>query len=229
MIQKTTDYKKFKVLDANRSINMSHLAKLTISIAKRNMLEFNPIIVNENYEVIDGQHRLEVAKANKLPIFFIVVPNAGIAEVLDLNTNVRTWKLADYVDSLIVQGNRQIQFLKEFTQEYEISYTAALILLTGVKSGSKGNVATVLSKMEFPEEIREIGRKGADLLSVIRRYNANKGAMAHALFKVCRELVLDKKDQVVAKEIMRRGKIVASTTELPEMRKILNSYYLSVA
>ena len=51
----TKDYTKFKTLDGNRALSRSQIKKLTRSFESEQIPL--PIIINEKYEVIDGQHR----------------------------------------------------------------------------------------------------------------------------------------------------------------------------
>lgn len=224
MIQKTTKYEQFKFLNGNRKLHLGHLARLTMSIAKRNMLEQNPIMVNENMEVIDGQHRLEVARANKLPIYYVVVANTGITEVLDLNTNVRNWKLPDYVDSLIASGNKQMQYLKSFCDEWGLSLTAGMILHHGTSFHPEGNPSARLARLEFTESQRKIALDSVDLLSVVYEFKTKKGAMPHAMLFAVRKIAQDGLAKKVGDAIRERGKVVAMSLDRAEGYKILTSY-----
>ena len=42
---------------------------------------FTVIIVNENYEIIDGQHRFEVIKELNLPLRYIICEGYGFAAI----------------------------------------------------------------------------------------------------------------------------------------------------
>ena len=63
-IHSTYDLSIFKILDGNRNINLGHVERLVKSIEENGFLKM-PIIVNDNFDVIDGQHRLMAAKKNK--------------------------------------------------------------------------------------------------------------------------------------------------------------------
>lgn len=101
------------------------------SIAAKNLLAENPIIVNEDMEVIDGQHRLEAAKASGLPIYYIVAHGATIKEVQKLNANQRMWSLYDYTNSYAALGNKEYKVLQEFCHDWSLPVTTAIRLLSG--------------------------------------------------------------------------------------------------
>ena len=60
----TTDYFLFKPIEGNRHKNLLHLSRLKKSISANYL--FTVIIVNEKYEIIDGQHRFQCIKDLKL-------------------------------------------------------------------------------------------------------------------------------------------------------------------
>jgi len=224
VVQKTTDYEKFKFIDGNRKLYLGHLARLAMSIAKRNMLEQNPIMVNENMEVIDGQHRLEVARQNKLAIFYVITPDTGIEEVLDLNNNVRNWKLPDYINSLVVRGNREMKYLKEFCEEYDLAPSPGMILHTGTSWHGDGNPSARLARLEFSENQRKIAADAADLLSTIREYKTKKGAVPHAMLFAVRKIAQEGLAGKVGNAIRERGKVVAMSLDRAEGYRVLESY-----
>jgi len=69
-VQTTMDYSMFKPIDGNRNKNELHIARLKTSMALNYL--FTVIIVNEKYEIIDGQHRFECIKDLGLPLYYIM-------------------------------------------------------------------------------------------------------------------------------------------------------------
>jgi hypothetical protein len=222
--QKTTNYDLFKKIEGNRELNPAHLAKLALSIAKKNLLEYAPIMVNESMEVIDGQHRLEVARKSKLPIYYTIVPSAGLDEVIELNTTLRNWRLSDFVDSMIVKGNKTMAYLREFCDEYNLSLSSGIILHVGGVAGQHLNSVALLQRLSFNESQREKALKGADLLFDIRQLSNRKGALPRAVVYTCRRVVEEEKDIAVSKAIKARGKLVAIIADQEKMYEILTSY-----
>lgn len=127
----TTRYSQFKKIRGNRKINQKYLGRLKTGIEENNMLPYKPIVVNENMEVIDGQHRLEVAERLGFPIYYVVSPTGNIAEVQKLNLNARRWTLQDFQDSFVDRGREEYIFLKEFVENHGVSLSNAIYLLAG--------------------------------------------------------------------------------------------------
>lgn len=135
-VQSTTEYGKFKIIEGNRKLNSTHLKNLSNSILKNNLLESNPIIVTQDFEVVDGQHRLEIAKENDLPIYYVVIEQADLSDVLLLQTQ-KLWNTDDFLESNIVRGKKEYELLRDFSKTYKISVAISLLLLTNsLQSGS---------------------------------------------------------------------------------------------
>ena len=56
-VRTTTDYTRFKTLVGNRKPNDLHVKRLSNSFQKRYL--FSPILINEKWQIIDGQHRFQ--------------------------------------------------------------------------------------------------------------------------------------------------------------------------
>jgi hypothetical protein len=129
-IYETTDYDIFKKVVGNRPVFTAHVDKLRRSIQRKNMLERNPIKVNEKMQIIDGQHRLEAARQLSLPIYYLIEPEGGLSEIQLLNANNRSWLTSDYLESFIAMGRREYMQLRDFAEEYRISISIAMQVLS---------------------------------------------------------------------------------------------------
>lgn len=97
-VEQTKDYSQFNFLKGNRKIDRHHLKKLKESIEKNNHLNLHPIIINSNFEIIDGQHRLEAAKQLNVAIFFIKSEIVKDDHLIESNVNQRSWEVENYID-----------------------------------------------------------------------------------------------------------------------------------
>ena len=102
-MNQTTDYSLFKDVSSNRDVDRKHVKKLVNSIREKNLLEVNPIIVNEKLEVLDGQHRLEAAKQLKVPIYYVISSDVTHNDISRLNSNKKNWLLMDYINYYTVK------------------------------------------------------------------------------------------------------------------------------
>lgn len=159
-VYRTFDYHIFKTLEDNRELNMYHVQRLIKSFEHRHLI--CPIIVNEKYEVIDGQHRLEASKTTGLPVYYIMIDGYSIDEVQILNLNQKNWNKMDYLHLYCERGNRQYLKLKEFMDEHpEFPPGVCIRLLGGVRHDAiRENGKKVIAK-SFEEgrfQIKDEGR-----------------------------------------------------------------------
>ncbi len=190
-ILQTTDYAKFKPVFGNRAIIKGHVQILINAIEKKNLLPFNPIKVNEKWEVIDGQHRLKAAEVLKTPIYYVVTEKADITDVIMENTHNKNWTLDDYIRSYAARGVEAYQTLLRFAEEHKIAVSTAIVLLqfndgtrrfsNNVKSGGF-TIVDLKKSMEIVailDELTPMIDRGVRLdrefsVALVRLYNLEK-------------------------------------------------------
>ncbi len=123
----TKDYFLFKSIDGNRSLNLLHLNSLKESMKDKYL--FTVIIVNENHEIIDGQHRFEAAKSLGLPLNYVVCKGYGLPEVHRFNQNSKTWTMDDYLTGYCDMEVPEYLRYKAFKDAYGFGHTESLSLL----------------------------------------------------------------------------------------------------
>lgn len=117
VIQKTENLSIFKMLPHNRPVVQSHVIRLAGSMADRPHLRpARPVLVNDNYQVIDGQHRLKASELNGQAVYFMVVPGLTISDARLLNALQRTWSLLDYAYSY---ASSKVPAYVQFVKTYE--------------------------------------------------------------------------------------------------------------
>lgn len=136
-INHSDNYESFKVLDQNREINHKHVTLLKKSIeANPKIMESQPILVNENMEIIDGQHRYQACKELEMPVYYMVIPGLTVAEARSMNAMQRGWTAMDYAQSYAKAGNENYALLLEFKRSYP---SLTLSVIRYVCSGTGGN------------------------------------------------------------------------------------------
>jgi len=149
-VYRTTNYERFSFIQGNRQLNKMHQERLKKSIAETDLTETNPILVNENFEIIDGQHRFEVCKELKKPIHYILKVGYGLREVQMLNANMKNWRLEDYVDGYCDMGKEEYLFLRSFIQEHKLGMTNSVQLLSNMGGDKAQNIMD--GKMTLPNK-----------------------------------------------------------------------------
>jgi hypothetical protein len=160
----TNKYWKFTFNPKNRSIDKLHVKQLASSIKKRNLLCEQPILVNEKYEVIDGQHRLSAAMKLTVPIFYIIRAGLTIEDAIALNINTKNWGLGDYLQHYATQKVAEYLYFERFIDEYKLGFSISITLLMGGgipnAGGSNYNKEFKAGKLSlnFQEYAEKIGK-----------------------------------------------------------------------
>lgn len=126
-VQVTKNYDIFQRMDGNRAVMELRVKKIINSIKAVGYV-LNPIIVNENMEVIDGQGRLEALKRLKLPVYYISAKGIGLKECIAMNINQSNWSLMDYIGSYAETGNESYKRLKDLYDVYGNNFTLNTIM-----------------------------------------------------------------------------------------------------
>lgn len=117
-IMGTYNYDQFRFLDGNR--NTGHFKKLIKSITEIGVL-YQPILVNENYEIVEGQGRFIALKTLKEPILYVVQNGIGIKECRYLNSCSTNWGMNDYVHSYASGEDKKLDYvyLEQLQKEFK--------------------------------------------------------------------------------------------------------------
>lgn len=96
-MERTNEYDKFKLLDFNRKcLDRCHINKIKDSITKNGYIG-SPILVNEDFEIYDGQHRFMALKEMGMEIPYEII-DVSYNSIIDLNITQKKWTLEDYVN-----------------------------------------------------------------------------------------------------------------------------------
>lgn len=134
----TSNYEMFKSVGGNRDIYPRHVESLTAAIERKNLLQYYPILVNENFEIIDGQHRLMAAMKLGLPVYYERVEGLRIEDVMSINTNSKTWTLQDFIDAYVLLGYSAYQTLVDFMERHKTPASLSAGLLAGYTARLRG-------------------------------------------------------------------------------------------
>lgn len=138
-IQSTTDYDQFKVLGGNRSVDERHVNRLLKQIENNgNITDISPIIVNDQYEVIDGQHRLRAAEKAGIRVSYLVQPGLKVEDALNMNVASKTWTPTDYLNLYVSKNLKQYKKFADILDNHSwLTVTILLMVIAGGDSTGK--------------------------------------------------------------------------------------------
>lgn len=129
-IKSTMDYELFRVMPGNREVERTHVRELVRLLQQNgNLTNQFPIVVNEDMEVIDGQHRLEALKELGWEVAYIQEKGATLNMVRAINLGNRNWNWRDIAQSYADLGNEEYKWFLRYVDTHGISYTLACVFL----------------------------------------------------------------------------------------------------
>lgn len=147
----TNDYDKFELSEYNR--DPSHYKKLLESIKKNDYTQYQPILVDKNLVIVDGQNRFLACKELGKPIHFIVSQDIHIFAAADINQASKNWNVTDYARHYAKRGNPEYIRLLDICHKYD--QRISVVMAFGKQSGGvKSHTQNVKSgNFEFKTEI----------------------------------------------------------------------------
>ena len=156
-VMKSSNYDMFKIMEGNREINSTNLNQIILSMKEKQLVI--PIIVNEKFEIIDGQHRFSACKYLNLPVYFIISNGYDIEDVIRANVNGgRKWFDGDYLNKYCLLKDERYLEIKKITKDFNITVNDFTKILSVIQ-----NKKTTVVKREFREG--RISLNGLQLLT----------------------------------------------------------------
>lgn len=129
----TKDYGRFGIVNGNRSLNKNKIKRIKDEIAAgTNMLPDCPILVVEydgKLRVIDGQHRLEVAKQIGSYVYYIIREALSLHQIAMMNSNTEKWTYKDFINCYVQNKNDNYTILRDYMAKYQFPISTVLQLL----------------------------------------------------------------------------------------------------
>ena len=169
VIHITRDYSMFKTVKGNREIDKGHVQKL-IREMKRRDLDL-PIYINENDEVVDGQHTLQARKELGKPIRYIRGKFENEFDVAIMNANRKNWPMTAYLNFHIENGKKDYQIIKAMTKQYSLPLECAIFLLAGGYSMWRETRADFKQGKFRIKTLQRCNEIGADLMFMKNNFN----------------------------------------------------------
>ena len=173
----TYDYDRFIKLKANRKVTKQRIEMLIKSLSVKAII--NPIIVNEKWEIIEGQGRFEARRIMHLPIEYTMQKGLTIDDCRRLNTFAKVWTGADYVQSYAEAGNENYIRLLQAKSETGMAVSRILRMAgknTHAKNGEAnrifdGTIVFTEADKERAKAIKEMVFEIQDALCFDKRIN----------------------------------------------------------
>lgn len=151
------NYDIFHRLPDNRDVFGRRLNQLIASISTKYIL--NPVIVNEKFEIIDGQGRFEALKTLGKPIHYIIVPGVGSDECRMMNKYNTKWTQLDFAKSFAKAGLQSYANLLKACELSKLTVGKAMRLANHGMKAKRSDVESAFERGELKftqEDIQKV-------------------------------------------------------------------------
>ena len=146
-IMVTENYDMFKKIGGNRKINKANYAKIVKSMKEEQLII--PIVVNEKYEIIDGQHRFTACIDLGKPVYFYMVRGYVLEQVKRANIASSNWKKENYLDMFIAEKNEIYIEFEEIKERYDLNISNLLKIFAIVQEKQSARVGYEFENVTF--------------------------------------------------------------------------------
>lgn len=182
-VHKTTDYKKFKSLKANREINARHVLAMMHSIVNNpGLLAYQPILTTKDLSIVDGQHTFEACKRLGAPVYYMIRKEGTSNDAAILNDTRKSWTLTSWLHHWSSRGMSDYKEMEKFLQKYDMSPSQAAAILEGNKSGKSYN-KIAFKRGRFKVSNKEEAYKLAKVLTLLKDTYGKEFAFKYSFVK----------------------------------------------
>lgn len=180
--------KDLKFLKGNRIVDIQHVNRLKLAIAKENLLPDDPIIINRNKEILDGQHRTVACLQLDIETVPCIVRNGGLELAQKLNNHTRNWCLLDFAFSYASQGYKDYETFLDYHRRWGFGINECMeILAGGRRKECFANFRAGQFKVKTSEaEAAKIGNLIDDFRTLVPKRGYKSRAFVLAFLKVYR-------------------------------------------
>ena len=165
-LQCTDEYDLFKTCGEQRLLRPALVAKITRSMKRLGFVATTPIVVNEQMEIIDGQHRFQAAKNLGIPFYFLVDDRLKVGDVREMAKAAAAWSFDDYVTSHVRQGNADYIRLRDLKELSGLGWSAFMHGAFADYRGREEDIA--LGRFNLSE------RKEAEIIDFLAKFDIFK-------------------------------------------------------
>lgn len=187
----TSDYGMFENVPGNRCVSLvGDIRKSQMkSLMNNGWFNHEPakcVLHNGKMYIIDGQHRIEMAKRLKIDVCFIVL-DTTYEKALELMVELqsgKSWSIIDYCNKYGID-NDNYKYAISFAQKNGISINQSLALNAG-ELAATGNIADKIKSGRYVTNNKEYANKVIDIRNAFS--GIKKISNTTALLKACAKL-----------------------------------------
>lgn len=166
VIKRTMDYEKFIFLIPNRPRYRAHINNLKAAMQQfPQIFAAQPVLVNEKWEIIDGQHRFVGAMELGRPIYYIQVSGLTMEIARAMNILQLPWQPMDFARSYANSKKSAYVTYLAFRDKYPFTHSTILHFLVGSR---QHGIHAKFRRGEFEVTDAEAAQQNLDRLLEVR-------------------------------------------------------------
>jgi len=126
----TKDYDLFKFVASNRPVLEHHVKEIMSEIQRNNLTEENPIKVNRQYEIMEGQHTFHACVNLQMPVYYVYTKMTK-SDIGGYNSAQKAWSYENVLNHYCVEGYHDYKILAGFRSRHPYPMSTLIILLSG--------------------------------------------------------------------------------------------------
>ncbi len=224
-IYKTKDYQKFSRVKYNRKINEKHVLNIVEKIKENNLLHKNPITIDNDFHIIDGQHRWLAAQILGLYLYYSFSEGVTIRDVMDGEIHPLEWTLDQVIDYYSTIGKNEYKIFKDFVEKYNNEITVGLAMELISKNGNRVELRGDFRHGIFDIENYQLALSVVEKLKDIPKTITFKRhtPLVKTFIKLCQDPLYDHK-RMIEKMTKHHAKIIKYIDEKNTLKCLENVY-----
>lgn len=201
-VYQTNEYSKFKFRKDNRIVNENHVKSITKKMKEKGWYPGSYVVVNNKWEIIDGQHRVRAAIEANVPVLYTIEKGSNFQTIRNLNTNQRNWAMSDHIHGFVEENNQNYIRLSEFMKTYPDLKPTECMMLT--QNGFTLVDRSVFESGNFLTKDMSVAHSWANNIMNLKPYfdGYNRSIFVRALVKI-----LSKREEFNFDEFVRKVKL----------------------
>ncbi|MGN2339004.1 ParB N-terminal domain-containing protein [Clostridium cagae] len=217
-IYQTCDYEMFDKVNGNRLINSVNYTKLLKSMEEKQLLI--PICVNENLQIIDGQHRFNACKELKKPIHFYITEGYTIEDVKRANLVGKNWSKVDFLNLFMSQNNINYIDFAEILDTYKINLNDLLKVFAYVQDITLKDLSKDFDNGYFSSDGKELVKNFFNSLEDFRLFSKYRSTQFVGAF-IKLYFHKDYSHEKMKERLIKRGSFVKKKGSIDEYLQTL--------
>lgn len=222
----TKNYDRFNFVSTNRDINNANLKKIEASILDIGVQI--PIVVNQNYDIIEGQHRFIALRKNKMVVPYVMSKNASENFIAKLQESKR-WTAEDFCRRLATKGDLDCKLALDTAERWskltnkKMATIRSLELLMWSKSNS--GIKSTLKQGKYRVNL-DCAENVFDAVQIMNNYEMNTSPYTNKIVRGLKYLYYEFNGlNLKAIEHMVKNNYITSYANDMEQKKYMSKIY----